>query len=97
MYQIRFDQWYKLGSYLGLTKDQLEEAKKSPHPTGAVLLAAKVRNIDLTWGHIVEALLNVGDQKLAESIYNEQGECVCTGTCQHGQTGVHVWPALGSG
>ena len=90
MYQLHCDQWHELGAHLGLTEDQLEEAKKGPHPTADILLAAKVRDIDLRWVHIVEALLHVGEYGVAEKIYKEQGVCVCvcvcvcTGTCQHG-------------
>ena len=81
MYQLNADRWQELGDRLKLSEDQLEEAKKSPHPTAAVLLAAKVKSIDLTWGHIVVALLQVGEYKLAKSIYNEQGKCVCVCVC----------------
>ena len=77
MYQLNVDRWHELGAYLKLSEDQLEEAKMSPEPTAAVLWAAKVKNIDLTWSHIVEALQQVGEYKMAESICNEQGECVC--------------------
>ena len=69
--------------YLGLTKDQLEEAKKSPNPTASVLMAAKGRDIDMQWGHVVEALLRVGEYELAKSVCNEEGELVsvCVGLC----------------
>ena len=81
MYQLHAGRWQELGAYLELSENQLEEAKKSPHPTAAVLCAAKVKNIDLTWGHIFEALLQVEEYKLAESIYNEQSKCVCVCVC----------------
>ena len=76
MYQLHVDRWYQLGVQLRLTEDQLEEAKKSPHPTAAVLIAAKVRDIDLRWVHIVEALLLIGENELAEKIFKKQGKCV---------------------
>ena len=44
-----------LGTHLGLDEDQLEEVKKSPHPTASVLMAAKGKDINIQWMHIVEA------------------------------------------
>ena len=69
--------------YLRLSKDQLEKAKKSPNPTASVFMAAKGRDIDMQWGHVVEALLRVGEYELAKSICNEEGKfvSVCVGLC----------------
>ena len=82
---LQANQWYEVGTHLRLTKDELEEAKKSPYPTASVLMAAKGRNIDMQWGHIVEALVHVGEYDLAKSICNEEGElvsvCVCVSVC----------------
>ena len=83
MYQLHVDRWYDLGRHLRLTNDQLEEAKKNPNPTAAVLLAAKVKNINLKWSDIVEALLRVGEYEVAQRIANEHSElyhgvqCMC--------------------
>ena len=72
--QLQLDQWYKLGVHFRLTNVQLEEMKKSSNPTAAVLLAAKVKDINLKWIQLLEAFLRVGEYKLAESICNEQGK-----------------------
>ena len=79
MYQLHIDQWHQLGTQLRLTTDQLEEAKKNSNPTAAVLLAAKVTDIDLSWSHIIEALLRVGEYKLT----------MCVGTSQQPRSGQH--------
>ena len=79
MYQLHIDQWHQLGTQLRLTTDRLEEAKKSSNPTAAVLLAAKVTDIDLSWSHIIEALLRVGEYKLT----------MCVGTSQQPRSGQH--------
>ena len=80
---LQTNQWYEVGIYLGLTKDQLEEAKKSPNPTASILMAAKGRDIDMQWSQIVEALLRVGEYELAKSICDEEGKLVsvCVGLC----------------
>ena len=57
--QLKVDQWLSL--------------KKSPHPTEATLLAAKVKNIDLKWKDVVESLLHTGEYKLAETVCSQQG------------------------
>ena len=81
--QLQVAQWRELGAHLGLSADQLEDAEKSPQPTAAVLLAAKVRDINLRWNQIAESLLRVGEYDLAESICNKQGKlplwCVSSG------------------
>ena len=71
--KLQVDRWREMGAHLGLTEDQLEEVKESLHPTTAVLLAAKVKDVDLKWNKIVGALRHVGEFKLAESICNELG------------------------
>ena len=72
--KLQVAQWRELGAHLGLSDDQLEDAEKSPQPTAAVLLAAKVRDINLRWNKIAESLLRVGEYDLAESICNKQGK-----------------------
>ena len=72
--KLQVAQWRELGAHLGLSEDQLEDAEKSPQPTAAVLLAAKVRDINLRWNKIAESLLHVGEYDLAESICNKQGK-----------------------
>ena len=74
MYQLNADRWQELGAHFGLAEDQLEEAKKSSNPTASVLLAAKVKDINLKWSNIVEALLRVGEYEVAKRIANEHGE-----------------------
>ena len=69
--KLQVDRWCELGAHLGLTEDQLEDAKKSSHPIAAVLLAAKARDINLKWNQIVKSLLCVGEYEVAESICNE--------------------------
>ena len=73
---LQVDRWRELGIHLGLNKDQLEEAKKSPNPTASVLMAAKGRDIDIQWGQIVEALLRVGEYELAKNVCNKEGDLV---------------------
>ena len=83
MNQLHADRWQELGAHFGLAKDQLEEAKKSLNPTAEVLLAAKVKDINLKWSNIVEALLRVEEYEVAKGIANEHGglyhgvQCVC--------------------
>ena len=67
--KLQVAQWRELGAHLGLTKDQLEDAEKSPQPTAAVLLVAKVRDINLKWNQIAEFLLRVGEYDLADREY----------------------------
>ena len=74
--RLSTERWHQLGAQLGLSDDKLEKAKKSTHPTTAIFLAAKVEDEDLKWSQVVEALLRVGENTLAESICNEQGELV---------------------
>ena len=72
--QLKVDQWLKLRHHLNLTDKKLEsELKKSPHPTAATLLAAKVKNIDLKWNDVVKSLLHIGEYKLAETVCSRQG------------------------
>ena len=81
--KLQVAQWRELGAHLGLSEDQLKDAEKSPQPTAAVLLAAKVRDINLRWNQIAESLLRVGEYDLAESICNKHGKlalwCVNSG------------------
>ena len=72
--QLECDQWLQLGVRLGLGNDQLETIKKSQHPTAATLQAAKIKNIDIQWKDIVEALVSIGEYKLAESVCTQQGQ-----------------------
>ena len=72
--ELHVAHWRELGAHLGLSEDQLEYAEKSQQPTAAVLLAAKVRDINLRWNQIAESLLRVGEYDLAESICNKQGK-----------------------
>ncbi len=72
--QLECDQWFQLGVRLGLGNDQLETIKKSQHPTAATLQAAKIKNIDMQWKDIVEALVSIGEYKLAESVCTQQGQ-----------------------
>ena len=80
--ELQVAQWRELGAHLGLSEDQLEDANKSPQPTAAVLLAAKVRDIDLKWNKIAESLLRVGEYDAAEGVCKEHGKlalwCVCS-------------------
>ncbi len=72
--QLECDQWLQLGVHLGLGIDQLETIKKSQHPTAATLQAAKIKNIDIQWKDIVEALVSIEEYKLAESVCTQQGQ-----------------------
>lgn len=51
----------------------MQSIDKHQNPTAAVLLAAKVKNIDLTWILIVGSLLEISEYKLTERICREQG------------------------
>ncbi len=72
--QLDCDEWLLLGICLGLGNDQLETIKKSQHPTAATLQAAKIKNIGMQWKDIVEALVSIGEYKLAESVCTQQGQ-----------------------
>ena len=72
--KLECDQWLQLGVHLGLGNDQLETIKKSQHPTAATLQAAKIKNIDMQWKDIVEALVSIGEYKLAERVCTQQGQ-----------------------
>ncbi len=61
--QLECDQWLQLGVCLGLGNDHLKTIKRSQHSTAATLQAAKVKNIDLQWKDIVEALVSIGEYK----------------------------------
>ncbi len=75
---LECNQWLQLGVRLGLGNDQLEIIKKSQHPTAATLQAAKVKNINMQWKDIVEALVSIEAYKLAESVCTQQGlQCHC--------------------
>ena len=71
--ELKVDQWFKLGLQLGLTVDYLESLKKSPQPTAATLIAAKIKNIHLYWKDVVKSLLLVGEYKVAETVCSQQG------------------------
>ncbi len=72
--QLECDQWHQLGVHLGLDNDQLDSIKKSRRPTAATLQAAKVKNIDMQWKDIVDALLSIGEYQLVESVCTQQGQ-----------------------
>ncbi len=59
--ELDCDKWFQLGVCLGLGNDQLETIKNSQHPTAATLQAAKIKNIDLQWKDIMEALVIIGE------------------------------------
>ena len=69
-------QWFKLGIHLGLKEDQLKKSELSENPTGAVLIAAKVNNIDLNWKQVTEGLLAIWEYTLAESLCNDHGRLI---------------------
>ena len=71
--ELKFNHWFKTGLNLGLDKDELQSLKNSPQPSAATLLAAKVKNINLNWKHIVEGLLLAGENEVAESLCSRRG------------------------
>ena len=71
--ELRIDQWFTLGLLLGVAEDQLDRLKRSSQPTAGTLVAAKVKNIDLNWKHVVESLLVIGEYEVAESVCSQQG------------------------
>ena len=71
--KLKINEWFKLGLQLGLTEDHLVSFKKSSQPTGETLIAAKVKNIELNWKHIVKSLLLIGEYKVANTVSFEQG------------------------
>ncbi len=67
--RLECDQWLQLGVRLGLGNDELESIKKSQHPTAATLQTAKVKNIDMQWKDVVEALVSIGEYtRLAKDV-----------------------------
>ena len=73
--ELHVQDWQTLGRHLGLTKDEVGGIDKHHNPTAAVVRAAKVKNIDLTWKGIVEGLLKAGEYAVAERVCTKQGEC----------------------
>ena len=71
--KLEVDQWFKLGLQLGLTSYELESLKYSTQPTSSTLIAAKVKNIDLNWKHVVKGLLLVGEYEVAEMVCSKHG------------------------
>ena len=86
--QLRIEQWLKLGAHLHLSEDQLKTSELSNNPTGAVLIAAKINNLDLNWKQVVEGLVVILEYKLAESLCSEHGMLVCCFYCQHK---INIW------
>ena len=74
--KLRVEQWFQFGFYFDLTGNQLKSLKNNDNPTADILVAAKVKNIDLKWVQIVQGLLNIGDYELAESVCIQQGNSV---------------------
>ncbi len=72
--QLKYYRWRQLGVHLGLDNDQLNSIEKSQCPTAVTLQAAKVKNIDMQWKDIVEALLSIGEYQLTESVCTQQGQ-----------------------
>ena len=68
---LECDKWLQLGDRLGLGPDHLGTI--SQHSSAETLLAAKLKNIDMQWKDIVEALMSIGEYKLAESVCSQQG------------------------
>ena len=74
--QLECHQWLQLGAHLGLDNHTLDSIKKSQHPTAETLQTAKIKNIDMQWKDIVEALVSIGEYKLAESVCAKQGQYI---------------------
>ena len=74
--KLQVQEWRTLGRHLGLTEDEVGSIDKHHNPTAAVLRAAKVKNIDLTWKGVVDGLLKAGEYTVAERVCSEQGECI---------------------
>ena len=71
--ELKITKWLKLGIQLGLTEDELKILKKSAHPTAQAILIAKVKNIDINWEYIIEHLLVVGENKVAQFVCAQNG------------------------
>ena len=58
----------------------MERIRSSRYSSTEMFLAAKVKNVDLKWKDILEALLSIGECELAGRVY-EQGQShdsICT-------------------
>ena len=73
--ELQVQDWPTLGRHLGLTEDEVRSIDKHHNPTAAVLKAAKLKNIDLSWKGVVDGLLKAGEYAVAERVCSEQGEC----------------------
>ena len=74
--QLECHQWLQLGAHFGLDNHTLDSIKKSQHPKAETLQTAKIKNIDMQWKDIVEALVSIGEYKLAESVCAKQGQYI---------------------
>ncbi len=72
--RLECDQWHQLGALLGLDNDTMDSINKSQNPSAEILQTAKIKNIDIQWKNIVEALKSIGKYKLAKSVYFKQDE-----------------------
>ena len=49
------------------------QTEKSRHPTTEIFLAAKIKNIELKWKDIIQALLKIEEYKVADDVCSDQG------------------------
>ena len=70
-YQVR--KWEELGHLFDLTLDQIIQTGKSRYPTTEVFLAAKIKNMDLKWKDILQALLKIEEYEVADHVCSDQG------------------------
>ena len=59
----------------------MERIRNSRYSSTETFLAAKVKNVDLKWKDIFEALLSIREYELAGRVYSEQGQphdSICT-------------------
>ena len=59
----------------------MERIRNSQYSSTEMFLAAKVKNMELKWKDIFEALLSIDECELAGRVYSEQGQSydsICT-------------------
>ena len=71
--QLKVDQWFELGLEMGLTEDELHSMEKDRNTTASVLVAVKVKDIELQWKDIFPTLVRIGEYQQAERVCREQG------------------------
>ena len=66
--------WYQIGLCLGLSVEELDTIKASVDHLQETLKLKLKRGEELTWGDVVIALYNVGEDELARQVARTHGQ-----------------------